>query len=130
MCLKMFLHRPLLCGLYTLEVTGRVFPSVSPAIMSPNISRQLGEPHSSPPVGASCRDKHGGQTASGLTVGYKQRTTGADNILTEGQSLSQISQMGSEAPLWASDSVSSSQRTTVSASYSSCGSRFGNGFIL
>ena len=132
MCLKVFLHRPLPHGLYTLEVTGKVFPRVSPAIMSSNISGQLREPHSSLPVGASCRDEHGGQTASGLTVGHKQRTTRADNILTEGQSLSQVSQMGSEAPLWASDSVSSSQCTAFGAS-SSCGSscgRFWAGFIL
>lgn len=131
MCLKVLLHSPFLCGWHTVEVTGMVFPRVTSAIMSPNISGQLREPCSSSPVGTSCRNEHGGQAASGLAVGHKQRTAGADDILTEGQSLSQVSQMGSEGPLWASDCVSSPQCITFSASSrgSSCG-RFGAGFIL
>lgn len=105
----MFLHSLLLCGLYTVEVTGRVFSGVSPAIMSSNISRQLREPYSSSPGGAGCRDEHAGQTVSCLTVAHKQRAMGADSILTEGQSLSQVSEVGSKAPLRASDSMSSLQ---------------------
>lgn len=120
----MFLPR--LCGVYTMKVTERVFSGVPPAIMTSNVSRKS---YSSSRVGF--RGKHVGQAVSCLTVTHRERTMRADNILSEGQSLSQLSKMGSKALLRDSDRVSSFQRTASGASLcgKSCG-RFGVGFVL